>query len=348
MSDSSENNFYDDVSNILMRISNKTNRMKTNNLILLNKVNHEVNTLLQKAQDIVKSCLNDRNEFLKEVESIQDDYGELNQAIEERREAVNRRSQQLNENNDSNQMMRQSNLNQLFDDSEDDDCENRVADQLNKEIQATFSKFNSQQRDFRLSKESDNFQFPETVMTNQLDLMSAPMRHPNVFRVDPKPKNSASGFTIRETIDQDEPFNFRDTNVNRNPPAAATSATTTTTGRKAESIFKTKARSNDSISSSTAKTPTKKGTPKKYNHGITPTKSSGNINNKKIDQFFKKVDTSPLVKCNNGGFVDERDENVPIIRIKQNPSQQQHASQERLKNVKHEYVAHFFFSFFHN
>lgn len=52
---------YEDINDILKRVSNRTLEMKTNNVKLLNKIGSEMNNLLIKCQDIVRFCINDRN-----------------------------------------------------------------------------------------------------------------------------------------------------------------------------------------------------------------------------------------------------------------------------------------------
>ena len=53
--------FYEDVVQIIKRVSNRTLEMKTNNVKLLNKIGNEMNVLLDKAQEIVRMCLSDRS-----------------------------------------------------------------------------------------------------------------------------------------------------------------------------------------------------------------------------------------------------------------------------------------------
>ena len=53
--------FYEDVASIIQRVSSKTDSMKTNRCVLLNKISGEMNELILKAQDVVKMCLADRN-----------------------------------------------------------------------------------------------------------------------------------------------------------------------------------------------------------------------------------------------------------------------------------------------
>ena len=53
--------FYQDVAGIIQRLSNKTDNMKTNRCVLLNKISGEMNELILKAQDVIKLCLADRN-----------------------------------------------------------------------------------------------------------------------------------------------------------------------------------------------------------------------------------------------------------------------------------------------
>ena len=58
---SNDDKFYDDITDIIKRVSNRTLEMKTNNVKLLNKIAFEMNNLLSKTQDIVNICLNDRS-----------------------------------------------------------------------------------------------------------------------------------------------------------------------------------------------------------------------------------------------------------------------------------------------
>ena len=63
--------FYEDVAGIIQRVSSKTDNMKTNNLILLNKISGEMNELLLKAQDVIKTCLADRTSKYSQTFSIE-------------------------------------------------------------------------------------------------------------------------------------------------------------------------------------------------------------------------------------------------------------------------------------
>lgn len=102
---STDDKFYDDVTDIIKRVSNRTLEMKTNNVKLLNKIAFEMNNLLSKTQDIVKICLNDRSgsssffylkfkifrfniilfaDFISEIENIQFDFIELGKKIDEK------------------------------------------------------------------------------------------------------------------------------------------------------------------------------------------------------------------------------------------------------------------------
>jgi len=53
--------FYEDIVQIIKRVSNRTLEMKTNNVKLLNKIGNEMNYLLEKAQEVVRICLSDRS-----------------------------------------------------------------------------------------------------------------------------------------------------------------------------------------------------------------------------------------------------------------------------------------------
>lgn len=102
---SNDDKFYDDITDIIKRVSNRTLEMKTNNVKLLNKIAFEMNNLLSKTQDIVKICLNDRSgsfkffypkikifyfniilfaDFISEIENIQFDFIELGKKIDEK------------------------------------------------------------------------------------------------------------------------------------------------------------------------------------------------------------------------------------------------------------------------
>ncbi|CAF0721636.1 unnamed protein product [Brachionus calyciflorus] len=74
---------YEEINQILQRASNRTLEMKTNNVKLLNKIGSEMNILLAKAQEIVRFCISDRNDFMKEIELIQFDFIELGKKIDQ-------------------------------------------------------------------------------------------------------------------------------------------------------------------------------------------------------------------------------------------------------------------------
>ena len=56
--------FYEDIAQIIKRVSNRTLEMKTNNVKMVNKIGNEMNFILDKAQEIVRMCLSDRSGLL--------------------------------------------------------------------------------------------------------------------------------------------------------------------------------------------------------------------------------------------------------------------------------------------
>lgn len=89
---------------ILKRVSEKTLGMKADQIKLFNRINNEMNTLLSKAQEIIRICLSDRNgnlnfpqtiikncstnsrtvlDFITQAESLQTDYAELKRMLED-------------------------------------------------------------------------------------------------------------------------------------------------------------------------------------------------------------------------------------------------------------------------
>lgn len=52
---------YESMSQLIKRASVKTLTMKTDQVKLFNRINHEMSLLLSKAQEIIRICLSDRN-----------------------------------------------------------------------------------------------------------------------------------------------------------------------------------------------------------------------------------------------------------------------------------------------
>ena len=63
----SNDDFYDDITQIIARVSNRTLELKTKNAELLNKITLEVNDIISKTRDIVKTCLNERSGNLNAI-----------------------------------------------------------------------------------------------------------------------------------------------------------------------------------------------------------------------------------------------------------------------------------------
>lgn len=56
-----KDDFYNDVSVIISRLSDRTQQMKKNNLTMFNKFNIEMNNLLIKTQELIRICLVDHS-----------------------------------------------------------------------------------------------------------------------------------------------------------------------------------------------------------------------------------------------------------------------------------------------
>lgn len=103
------------VMQVIKRLSDKTISMKSDQIKLFNRINNEMNTLLAKAQEVIRICLSDRNgksivrkknktkiknnkisffffsindnfsylDFISQAESLQAEYAELKRILEE-------------------------------------------------------------------------------------------------------------------------------------------------------------------------------------------------------------------------------------------------------------------------
>ncbi len=57
----SDESDYNEITEIIRKLSNRTLELKTNNIKLLNSINSEVSTLMLKADQLAKICLKSRN-----------------------------------------------------------------------------------------------------------------------------------------------------------------------------------------------------------------------------------------------------------------------------------------------
>ena len=57
----SDESDYNEITEIIRKLSNRTLELKTNNIKLLNSINSEVTTLMLKADQLAKICLKSRN-----------------------------------------------------------------------------------------------------------------------------------------------------------------------------------------------------------------------------------------------------------------------------------------------